>query len=121
MLQYTTSARDAPYNVKTAGNGLGMTTVVGCGVTVGGVCSDESGEHDKRGNMKAMVNRETLNFIFGLLLQLPTRTMSIYNKTHQRLSIILPSRAQHKNITNPNLILRKCNVFSVCRQILAAL
>ena len=67
MLQYTTSARVAPYNVKRAGKGLGV-TVVGCGVAVGGVCSDESGEHDKRGNMKAMVNRKILTFNFGLLL-----------------------------------------------------
>jgi len=57
-----------PYKVKTAGKGLGA-TVVGCGVAVGGVCSDESDEHDKRGSMTAMANRKILTFNFGLLLQ----------------------------------------------------
>ena len=64
MLQYGTSVKVSPYKVKRTGKGLGVVTVVGCGVEVGGVCSDESDEHDKRGNIKAMVNRNILAFIF---------------------------------------------------------
>ena len=63
MLQYGTSVKVSPYNVKRTGKGLGV-TVVGCGVAVSNVCSDESDEHDKRGNIKAMVNRNILAFIF---------------------------------------------------------
>ena len=64
MLQYATSVKVSPYNVKRTGKGLGVTTVVGCGVAVRGVCSDESDEHDKRGNIEAMVNRNIFAFIF---------------------------------------------------------
>ena len=73
MLQYATSVKVLPYKVKRTGKGLGVVTVVGCGVAVGGVCSDEwdeSDEHDKRGNIKAMVHRNILAFIFKRILPL---------------------------------------------------
>ena len=72
VVQYATSANASPYSVKGTGEGLcvGVCVAVDCGVevAVGEVCSNE---HDKRGNVKAIINMNILilkRILIGLLL-----------------------------------------------------
>ena len=59
------SVNVSPYLGKGPGEAVGVcvceAVIVGCGVPVGCVFSEE---HDKRENVKAIVNRNTLGFIF---------------------------------------------------------